>query len=102
MIIIMLELTIIMYKLTHSLNQIEMELYHASLQLLLILLLVMMARKLLQGPGMSNSVILHHLLLTALANLGRPRTQSITSLVMCATFAQTAQLSTIRTSYKCE
>lgn len=81
MIIIMLELTIIMYKLTHSLNQTEMGLYHASLQLLLILLLVMMARQLLQGPGMPNSVILFTTcFLTALANLERPRTHLVTSL----------------------
>jgi hypothetical protein len=61
MIIIMLELTIIMYKRTHSLNQTELGLYHASLQLLLMLLLVMMARQLLQGPGVPNSVILYTL-----------------------------------------
>lgn len=52
----MLEVTIIVYKHTPSLNQIEMELYHALLQLLLILLSAMMARELLQDPGMSSSV----------------------------------------------
>lgn len=52
----MLELTIIVYKHTPSLNQIEMELCHASLQQLLILLLAVMERKLLQDPGMSSSI----------------------------------------------
>jgi hypothetical protein len=52
----MLEVTIIVYKHTPSLNQIEMELYHASLQLLLILLSAAMARELLQDPGMYSSV----------------------------------------------
>jgi hypothetical protein len=52
----MLEVTIIVYKHTPFLNQIGMELYHASLQLLLILLSAVMARKLLQDPGMSSSL----------------------------------------------
>jgi hypothetical protein len=53
----MLELTIIVYKHTPFLNQIEMELYHASLRLLLISLSVVMARELLQDPGISSSIL---------------------------------------------
>jgi hypothetical protein len=53
----MLEVTIIVYKHIPSLNQIEMELYHASLQLLLILLSAVMERELLQDPGTYSTVL---------------------------------------------
>lgn len=61
MIIIMLELIIIMYKHIVFLDQIEMELYHASLQLSHILLSVMMARELLQDPGRPNIITFNSL-----------------------------------------
>jgi hypothetical protein len=57
MIIIMLELTIIMYKHTLFRNQIEMGLYCVSLHLLPTLLSVMMATELLQDPGRPNNVL---------------------------------------------